>query len=212
MQEPQLRTTQDSLPTPGIGEMPVVEQVQTKRKMVYYPDSVLRTKCVEVTKFDEDLLGLTLDLRAWMERRPSLGLAAPQLGDNRRVLAFKVGDRQDVMVNPTFEVIDPTQVVEPEGCLSFPGFTVKVPRSQHIYVKYQDCYGNQVGMNAQGLLAVVIQHEIDHLDGKLFIDYMSPIQRDITTRKYKKVMKQIQRNSQTYGSIENLLKFMKEKK
>jgi len=183
-------------------------EVNTKRKLLYYPSGLLRTRCVPVIQFDESLIDLTTDMFAWIRRRNALGIAAPQLGDNRAVVAVKVKDTEVVFVNPSIVNTTEEKTIEVEGCLSFPLFTVKIPRYKTIDIVFQDLTGEYCKLQATDLLAVVLQHECDHLFGTLMIDHMTKLQRDMMIRKYNKVMKKIQRGT-NHQEMFNILQQIK---
>ena len=155
-----------------------------------FPDTRLRTRAKPVTEFDESLQGLVDDMFETMYDAPGIGLAATQVDQHIRLIVIDVSEDRDeplVFINPEFKVIDETLEEYDEGCLSVPGFYETVKRPQHIEVKAQDRHGEPFTMDCRGLLAVCVQHEIDHLDGKLFVDYLSSLKR---TRIRKKLEKQ----------------------
>ena len=153
-----------------------------------YPDPVLRQQCAEVTNFDHDLVRLVDDMAETMYTNSGIGLAAPQVGVLKRVLVCDVSDsRQELhhFVNPKI-VQAQGHIVFEEGCLSIPEYRDKVRRHQEIIVEAYDKHGKVFEFKAEGLLAVCIQHEIDHLDGILFIDRISRLKRELFKRWYKK--------------------------
>lgn len=139
-------------------------------------DPVLREKCKEVSRIDFSIRRLVKDLADTMYAAPGLGLAAPQIGVVQRVLVADVGEGLITMINPRLLKAEGT-VVEEEGCLSLYEIKCPVPRAQSILVQAYDLQGRKFQLPAEGLLARVIQHEADHLDGILFIDRASPADR-----------------------------------
>jgi peptide deformylase len=136
-----------------------------------YPDPVLREPAAAVTLVDDSVRQLARDMAETMYDAPGIGLAAPQVGVQRRVLVYRTSEEDELhsLVNP--EIVSSSgEVTEDEGCLSIPGLTYPVSRAQHVSVKALDLDGNAVAYDAADLEARVIQHEIDHLDGVLFID------------------------------------------
>ncbi len=155
-----------------------------------FPDPRLRTVAEPVTVFDGALSQLIDDMFETMYEAPGIGLAATQVDVHKRLIVIDVSEARDeplVFINPQVEVLDEALDEYDEGCLSVPGFYETVQRPQHVRVTAQDRNGESFTMEPQGLLAVCIQHEIDHLDGKLFVDYLSSLKR---TRIRKKLEKQ----------------------
>lgn len=155
-----------------------------------FPDPRLRTVAEPVTEFDGALSQLIDDMFETMYEAPGIGLAATQVDVHKRVIVIDVSEGRDqplVFINPEVEVLDQVLDEYDEGCLSVPGFYETVQRPQHVRVQAQDRDGTRFTMEPEGLLAVCIQHEIDHLDGKLFVDYLSSLKR---TRIRKKLEKQ----------------------
>jgi peptide deformylase len=159
-----------------------------KLDILEYPDPRLRTVAKPVTRFDAALGQLVEDMFETMYAAPGIGLAATQVDVHQRLLVADVSEGKDqpkILVNPSITRKDGIQVYE-EGCLSVPGYCAKVERANQITVRAQDLTGNSFDMDADGLLAVCIQHEMDHLDGKLFVDYLSPLKQQIVRRKLAK--------------------------
>ncbi len=155
-----------------------------------FPDPRLRTKAEAVTIFDAQLGRLIDDMLETMYEAPGIGLAATQVNVHQRIVVIDVSeDHNDprVLVNPEYEVLDDEIAEHDEGCLSVPGFYETVARPLHIRVIALDREGNSFSLEPRGLLAVCVQHECDHLDGKLFVDYLSSLKR---TRIRKKLEKQ----------------------
>ena len=145
----------------------------------FYPDPVLRETTESVTVFDDALADLARRMVDTMHDNQGLGLAGPQVGVSRRlVIVSPDGEpgHETVLVNPEIVESDGWQVGE-EGCLSFPGIFVKIRRNERVRVRYQDVTGTQREWEVEGLLARAVQHECDHLDGRLLVDRMSPVQR-----------------------------------
>lgn len=156
--------------------------------ILVYPDPRLRRKAREVTRFDENLKQFAADLAETMYQAPGVGLAATQVDDARRVIVVDVSENHDqlrVFVNPVISHPEGTQEYE-EGCLSVPGVYAPVTRAERIRVSASDVEGNPFQLDAEGLLAVCIQHEVDHLDGKVFVDYLSRLKQDRIRRKLVK--------------------------
>lgn len=134
-----------------------------------YPDPVLREPAAPVEIVDEDIRKLVSDMEETMRAAPGIGLAAPQVGVQRRVLVYDIGEGLHVLVNP--EILDRSgEVVDDEGCLSIPGLAYPVPRAERVRVRGLDPGGEPITREASELEARVLQHEIDHLDGVLFLD------------------------------------------
>ena len=150
-----------------------------KLTILEFPDPRLRTRAKPVESVDDELRTLIDDMFETMYDAPGIGLAATQVDVHRRLLVTDVtSDRSDphVLINPEIVEKDGVTVTE-EGCLSVPGYYEEVKRAEHIRVRFLDRDGNEQEMEAEGLLAVCIQHEMDHLEGKLFVDYLSEAKR-----------------------------------
>jgi peptide deformylase len=157
--------------------------------ILHYPDPRLRRVAAPVAAVDDDIRRLVEDMAQTMYDAPGIGLAAIQVNEPRRVVVIDVSDTRDqllVLINPQILEKDGEQVLE-EGCLSVPGVYDEVTRAAHIRVRALDRDGQPFEMEATGLLATCIQHEIDHLDGKVFVDYLSRLKQ---TRIRKKLEKQ----------------------
>ncbi len=153
-----------------------------------YPDPRLREKARSVDAIDAALKQLADDMAQTMYAAKGIGLAATQVGVVRRLLVMDVSaehDQLQVLVNPRVVARDGSQVCE-EGCLSVPEIFEDVERAQRVTVSYLDLQGTARQMDADGLLAVCVQHEIDHLDGKLFVDYLSPLKQNRLRKKADK--------------------------
>jgi len=156
-----------------------------------YPDPVLKKVATPVTEFDETLRQLAHDMAETMYAAPGVGLAAPQVGVSKRMTVIDCSARDEsaqllVMVNPEI-VEEEGECFEEEGCLSVPEYYAKVQRSAVVKVRFQDLDAQTKMIEAGGLTAVACQHEIDHLDGILFVDHLSPLKRSMFRKKWKKI-------------------------
>ena len=145
-----------------------------------------------VTEFDESLQKLVSDMFETMYEAPGIGLAATQVDRHIRLLVLDVSDNRSqprCLINPEILEADGEEEMD-EGCLSVPGFYEKVRRAEHIRVRAQDQFGETREFEASGLEAVCIQHEMDHLEGKLFVDYLSGLKRNRIRNKLEKMAKQ----------------------
>jgi peptide deformylase len=164
-----------------------------KLDILEFPDPRLRTCAQPVEQVDDNLRRLIDDMFETMYAAPGIGLAATQVNVHQRLLVLDVSDEQNapmVFINPEITTLTDDQQSYEEGCLSVPGFHEKVERPARIHVKALDRNGKPFEMNAEGLLAVCLQHEIDHLDGKLFVDYVSRLKRERIRKKLEKVHRQ----------------------
>ena len=159
-----------------------------KLNILEFPDPRLRTKAAPVEVVDDGLRALIDDMFETMYAAPGIGLAATQVDVHRRLLVTDVSSDSSapyVLINP--EILEKDGVmVSDEGCLSVPGYYEEVERAEHIRVRFLDRQGVSQEMDAEGLLAVCIQHEMDHLDGKLFVDYLSEAKRPRIRKKLQK--------------------------
>jgi peptide deformylase len=159
-----------------------------------YPDPRLRIRAEPVTEFDEALSTLVADMFETMYSAPGIGLAATQINVHKRILVADISEERNqpyCLVNP--EVVSAEgQVSYEEGCLSVPGVFEPVDRAEKIKVTALDLDGKPTALEVEGLLAICIQHEIDHLNGKLFVDYLSALKRE---RLKKKLAKQTKKES-----------------
>lgn len=161
------------------------------RPLVKFGAAGLHAPAAPVTAFDDALRGLVNDMIETMYAAPGIGLAAPQVGVPLRVCVIdlsvgKRGGEVITLVNPEFVERDGMQL-EDEGCLSVPGFTATVPRPSRVIVRGFDATGEPRTVEGSGLLARALQHELDHLDGKLFLDRLRGIKRDLIVRKIRKL-------------------------
>lgn len=154
-----------------------------------FPDPRLRKVAAPVRDFDDGLRTLVDNMIETMYQEEGIGLAATQVNVHKRLLVLDVSEEKDspqVFINPEFEVIEEELQDYQEGCLSVPGFFEEISRPRAIRVQAQDSRGDSFELEARGILAVCIQHEIDHLDGKLFVDYLSPLKRQRIRGKLEK--------------------------
>ncbi|MDB4052421.1 peptide deformylase [Octadecabacter sp.] len=171
----------------------------TKRTILLHPDPRLKAVCDPVNAFDKDLRALADDMLETMYDAPGIGLAAPQVGVMNRMLVMDcvkddlAAAEPMVLINP--RVIDASTDfnVYDEGCLSIPDQYAEVERPARVKVEWSDLDGKTVQKEFDGLWATCVQHEIDHLNGKLFIDYLKPLKRQMITRKMQKLKREIAR-------------------
>ncbi len=162
-----------------------------KRPILILPDERLRAIAEPIEKIDDGIKQLAKDMLETMYDAPGIGLAAPQIGELRRIVVMdlaKEGEEPDpiVMVNPEILKYSDETVVTEEGCLSIPELYYDVERPAEVTVRYTDLDGTQVELDAKDRLAVCVQHELDHLDGVLYIDYLSRLKRDRVLKKFQK--------------------------
>ncbi len=150
-----------------------------KLSILEFPDPRLRTRAIPVETVDDELNTLVDDMFETMYAAPGIGLAATQVDVHKRLLVVDVSSdnsEPNALINPVIIELDGETITE-EGCLSVPGYYEEVKRAEHIRVRFLDRKGEEAELEAGGVLAVCIQHEIDHLDGKLFVDYISEAKR-----------------------------------
>lgn len=158
-------------------------------EILEFPDPRLRQRAKPVAVVDDAIRRLADDMLETMYLAPGVGLAATQVNVHQRVVVIDVSEDQSqplVFINPEISVLDDAQCEYDEGCLSVPGFYETVVRPEHIRVKALDRDGNAFEITPSGLLAVCIQHEVDHLNGKLFVDHISSLKRDRIRKKLEK--------------------------
>lgn len=161
-------------------------------EILEFPDPRLRTRAKPVTVFDEALGQLVDDMLETMREANGIGLAATQVNHHVQLLVLDVSEAHDdprVYINPKIVTRTGEQVCE-EGCLSVPGIYANVKRAESIRVEAQDRHGIVFQEDVDGLHAVCLQHEMDHLDGKLFVDYLSPLKRQMVKKKLEKQRRQ----------------------
>lgn len=154
-------------------------------EMRTFGDPVLKTRAAPVEDFDEPLERLAEDMLATMREQEGVGLAANQVGRLKRILVAAIEDEQFVLVNPVIEEMAETTEAGSEGCLSIPGIQVEVERPTAVTVSGQDVSGEPIRIEAEGLLARVLQHEVDHLDGVLILDRTDRASRKAAMREWR---------------------------
>ena len=170
----------------------------TLRQILIEPNKVLREKSLPVERVDEDLKKLMDDMLETMYAAPGIGLAAIQVGIPKRVIVLDI-ERKEGKKNPIFlvnpEIVEKSEnnSIYEEGCLSVPGQFAEITRPDKCYLKYLDYYGEKKEIKAEGMLATCIQHEMDHLEGILFIDYLSKLKKTMIIKKLSKQKKVIER-------------------
>jgi peptide deformylase len=172
-------------------------------KIRIYPDPILQVKAAEIKKIDERVVRLAADMAETMYAAPGVGLAAPQIGVSERLICVDLRSPEEekeliTLINPVIIEAE-GQLVEEEGCLSVPEIRENVTRAERVLVRGLDLNERQREIEAHGLLAVAFQHEIDHLDGILFIDRLSRLKRGIIQRKMRKLIQEA-RTAQADGS------------
>ena len=170
----------------------------TIRKILIEPDPFLRQKSKKVEKVDDDTRSLMDDMLETMYDAPGIGLAAIQIGVPKRVIVIDLARENEkkqplYFVNPEIITKSEIDLTYEEGCLSVPGQFAEIDRPDRCKVKYLNYDGKEQILNAEGLLATCIQHEIDHLEGILFIDYLSKLKKDIIIKKLSKNKKELER-------------------
>jgi peptide deformylase len=163
-------------------------------KILTYPDNFLTKPTKLVENIDEKIQNLIEGMALTMYQAPGIGLAAIQVGCDKSLLVYDVSDKDEkrslhVLINPRIISSEGTAISEEEGCLSVPDFKADVKRAASILVEGVDREGKPLRIEAQGLLSVMLQHEIDHLNGILFIDRISSLKREIYNRRVKKNLK-----------------------
>ena len=155
-------------------------------KILIFPDPKLRKVAKKIDKFDKSLEMLSKSMLKTMYEAEGIGLAATQVDIHIRLVVMDLSEERNeprVFVNPEYTILDKSPFTYEEGCLSIPGFNEEISRPSKILLKWQDLQGNFHEEKPDGIFTVCAQHEIDHLDGKLFVDYLSPIKRDRIKRK-----------------------------
>ena len=164
------------------------------REILHFPDDRLRTKAQPVAVVDNEIRAVVTDMFETMYAAPGIGLAATQINVHLRIIVIDVSEDRSqplVLINPEIIGHSGTQKMD-EGCLSVPGIYETVERAEQIRIRTLDLQGQPQERDAEGLLAVCIQHEIDHLDGKLFVDYLSDLKRQRIRKKLHKQRRQAQ--------------------
>jgi peptide deformylase len=160
-------------------------------RILHYPEPVLKEPAAPVTVFDDALRQLAEDMAETMYAAPGIGLAAPQIGISKRLTVIDCAPKDEepqliAMANPEIVASEGT-CCEEEGCLSVPGYYARVDRNTDVRVRFQDLDGTPREIEATGLMAVACQHEIDHLDGILFVDHLSPLKKGMFRKKWQKL-------------------------
>ncbi|RAR60925.1 MULTISPECIES: peptide deformylase [Halomonadaceae] len=166
-----------------------------KLPILEFPDERLRTHAVAVDTVDDDVRQLVDDMLETMYDAQGIGLAASQVDVHRRVIVMDVSENRNeplVLINPEYTPIGDEREPMQEGCLSIPEYYAEVPRALRVHLKALDRDGSAYELEADGLLAHCIQHEYDHLEGRLFVDYLSPLKRDRVMKKMQKRHRQMQ--------------------
>lgn len=164
----------------------------TVRALSLLPETVLRDVAAPVSEIDDEVVSLLDDMVETMYAEAGIGLAAPQIGVSRRLIVMDCSDDEDQepviwkMINPEVTSASEEMAKMEEGCLSIPGYRGEVRRPAEVEVAYTDINGEAQTMQATGLLAACVQHEIDHLNGVMFIDHLSRLKRDMILRKISK--------------------------
>lgn len=178
------------------------------RDILIWPDPRLAQRSEPVAVIDDEIKVLVRDMLETMYDADGVGLAAPQVGVHKRVVVIDIyGSEEDrpsgeeplILVNPVFEKAEGELSWE-EGCLSVPGETGIVTRAADVRVRYLDLDGNEQVLEAEGLKAVALQHECDHLEGKLFVDYLSRLKRNVIKRKMLKLKAEQEEDGQSAGA------------
>ena len=165
------------------------------RKILTYPDPELKQKSVPVTVINDKTRELVRDMAETMYAAPGVGLAATQIGVHQRIVVIDVSPKDEgpaliIAINPVIVHAD-GESYEEEGCLSVPKYAANVRRHARVVVTALNLEGEEITFRADGLLAIAFQHELDHLDGILFIDHISPLKREIFRRKYRRIQDEL---------------------
>ncbi|OXT01785.1 peptide deformylase [Notoacmeibacter marinus] len=167
----------------------------SKRPLVVLPDPILRQVSRPVEQINDDVRKLADDMLATMYEAPGIGLAAIQIAEPIRLITIDLAKEDDepdphIFVNPRIVALGDEPGTYEEGCLSIPDYFAEVERPATVTVEYRDLEGEKQTIEADGLMATCLQHEIDHLDGVLFIDHISRLKRDMVIKKFKKLAKE----------------------
>ena len=161
-------------------------------KILIFPDQRLRTIAKEILVIDDEIKTLVSNLLTTMYEGNGIGLSATQVNIHKRILVVDVSEEKDsplILINPKIEVLNEEEEVSSEGCLSVPGFFEEVSRPSEINITALNLEGEKFTIVATGLLAVAVQHEMDHLDGKIFVDFLSNLKRQRIKKKLLKISK-----------------------
>lgn len=160
--------------------------------LVFFPDTRLKQKCVRVETFDAELREFAANMGLTMYLCGGVGLAAPQVGDKRRLIVADWGEKRgqlQVLVNPELLASSADKVDMQEGCLSIPGARVRLERPEHVTLRYQSLDGRTHDLPLTGWPSRIVQHELDHLEGRLMLDHVSPLERRMAVRGLEKMRK-----------------------
>lgn len=166
----------------------------TIKQLILLPDPLLREQSKPIERIDDGVRNFARDMLDTMYDAPGIGLAAIQVGEPIRMLVIDLAKEGEepaprIVINPEIVTSSDDRAIYEEGCLSIPDYYAEVERPATVRVKYLDEHGKQQEVEADGLLATCLQHEIDHLNGVLFIDYISKLKRDMVMKKFKKLAK-----------------------
>jgi peptide deformylase len=156
--------------------------------ILQYPHPGLREKAQPIVAFEKSITQLAENMLQTMYDAPGIGLAATQVWVAKQLIVIDISENKDqpmVFINPTI-IEESGDIINEEGCLSFPGIYANVERFEFITLEYQDVKGKKLRIEADGLLAICIQHEMDHLKGKVFVDYLSPLKRNRIRKQLEK--------------------------
>jgi len=172
-----------------------MKNIFDEKKIRAYPDPVLKAKAEHVKNIDEEILNLVERMTEIMYAAPGIGLAANQVGELKRVIVFdlhpeETGRSSAALINPEI-ILDDGKITYQEACLSVIDFAADVTRKSQVKVRGVDIKSNIVDIEAENLLAICLQHEIDHLDGILFIDHISRLKRSLYKKRLKKKLKKL---------------------
>jgi peptide deformylase len=175
------------------------------RPILIIPDQRLKQVAEPVAAVDDALRALAADMLETMYEAPGIGLAAPQIGEMSRLIVIDTARKDEprhalTLINPEIMWASPEKSTYEEGCLSIPEFYEEIERSAMVTVRFLDAQGAECELTADGILATCLQHEIDHLNGVLFIDHISKLKRDRVMRKFKKEAKRKAEEGETEGA------------
>jgi len=170
----------------------------TVRQILTEPNQILRQKSLPVTEVNSDIQKLMDDMLETMYAAPGIGLAAIQVGVAKRVIVLDLSSKEEPnkpmhFINPEVITKSEENLAYEEGCLSVPGQFAEIERSKKCHIKYLDYFGQPKEIEAEGMIATCIQHEIDHLEGVLFIDYLSKLKKTMIVKKLSKQKKELER-------------------
>jgi peptide deformylase len=174
-----------------LGPTSLISTAMAILPIIKLPDPILRQISTPIETIDDEVRRLAADMLETMYKAPGVGLAGIQVAVPRRILVLDVSEKEDepepiVMINPQILTLGNELRMHEEGCLSIPDTHVEIERPSTLRVRYLNELGSQIERDAEGLLATAIQHEINHLDGRLIIDFLSKMRRDMVIRKFKK--------------------------